>query len=207
MKATTMIMLGLTALIDSSSSFTTHSRVPTTSIATKPLTSSTPLQQRASPPSHLKAADLDTVALVVGQETYGLAAVAVGEALWSFLAAPSMSHAKVLIPAGVGAAVLVAVSGPLVTSGDASSVTLGLEIAAAVSALLGASYVARMVAPFSPSAKEIAFLGLLFSIAGFFSFSQNLVVDGFITLPNLPSLPFPELELGLGENIDVSTGM
>ena len=41
------------------------------------------------------------------------------------------------------------------------------------------SYVARLVAPNSPSPKEAAFAGLLVAIAGFFSFSQNLVVDGF----------------------------
>jgi hypothetical protein len=32
-------------------------------------------------------------------------------------------------------------------------------------------------------------VGLLVSIAGFFSFSQNLIVDGFVTLPSLPDLP------------------
>lgn len=41
------------------------------------------------------------------------------------------------------------------------------------------SYVARLLAPYSPSAKEAAFAGLLIAVAGFFSFSQNLVVDGF----------------------------
>jgi hypothetical protein len=65
-----------------------------------------------------------------------------------------------------------------------------------------ASYVARLLAPYSPSAKEAAFAGLLIAIAGFFSFSQNLVVDGFVTLPTLPSLPLPEMPLGLGESID-----
>ncbi len=117
-----------------------------------------------------------------------------------------MSHAKVLVPASVAAVVLAAVSGPMITSGDASSVALGLEIATGVSTLLGASYVARLIAPYSPSPKEIAFLGLLVAIAGFFSFSQNLVVDGFVTLPTLPSLPFslPEIPLGLGEDIDTS---
>merc|ERR1711957_674110 len=87
--------------------------------------------------------------------------------------------------------ILVGVSGPMVTSGDEASIRLGLEIATGTSVMLGASYVARLLAPYSPSSKEIAFLGLLVSVAGFFSFSQNLFVDGFISLPtvNLPSLP------------------
>eukprot|EP00578_Thalassiosira_sp_NH16_P001510 CAMPEP_0181140308 /NCGR_PEP_ID=MMETSP1071-20121207/35237_1 /TAXON_ID=35127 /ORGANISM="Thalassiosira sp., Strain NH16" /LENGTH=199 /DNA_ID=CAMNT_0023227255 /DNA_START=37 /DNA_END=636 /DNA_ORIENTATION=- len=124
-------------------------------------------------------ADLDTVALVAGQENYGFAIVALGEAIWSFAQAPSFAHAKVLAPASIAAVILVAVSGPMITSGDAGSVALGLEIATGVSILLGASYVARMVANYSPSPKEAAFAGLLVAIAGFFSFSQNLVVDGF----------------------------
>ena len=146
------------------------------------------------PPTAAPELDLDVVALVAGQENYGLAVVALGEALWSFLQAPSADHAlKTFGPAGVAAVILVAVSGPMVTSGDASSVTLGLEIATATSMLLGLSYLARLLAPYSPSPKEIAFLGLLISVAGFFSFSQNLVVDGFITLPSLPSVPLPQL--------------
>lgn len=101
-----------------------------------------------------------------------------------------MSHAKVLVPAIIAAIILVAVSGPMITSGaDVATTGLGLEIATGVSVLLGASYVARLVAPFSPSAKEIAFGGLLIAVAGFFSFSQNLIVDGFINLPTLPQLP------------------
>lgn len=139
-------------------------------------------------------ADLDTVALVVGQENYALAAVVVGEALWSFLKAPSVDHSKVLVVPAVSAAVLGLVSGPMVTSGDAASVATGLWIATGVSVALGANYVARMIAKYSPSPKEIAFLGLLVAVAGFFSFSQNLIVDGFVTLPSLPSvkvnLPF-----------------
>jgi hypothetical protein len=95
----------------------------------------------------------------------------------------------------------------MITSGDASTVGLGLEIAAGVSVLLGASYLVRLLAPFSPSPKEITFLGLLFAVAGFISFSQNLVVDGFVTLPNLPSLPLPQIPLGLGEDIDTSYGL
>jgi hypothetical protein len=80
----------------------------------------------------------------------------------------------------------------MITSGDASQVATGLTIATTVSVLLGATYVARMLAPFSPSPKEIAFLGLLAAVAGFFSFSQNLLVDGFVTLP---SIPLPSIDL------------
>ena len=152
---------------------------------------------RTHPSTLLPAAvpDLDVVGLVAGQENYGLAIVCVGEALWSFLQAPSFDHAKVFIPAGVATLVLVLVSGPMVMSGDTSQVGLGLEIATAVSVGLGASYVARMIAPYSPSPKEIAFLGLLVAIAGFFSFSQNLVVGGFMTLPSIPLPTLPSIDL------------
>jgi hypothetical protein len=137
--------------------------------------------------------DLDVIGLVAGQENYGLAIVCVGEAIWSFVLAPSLDHAKVLVPAAVAALILVVASGPMITSGDLGSVGTGLGIATGVSMALGASYVARLVAPNSPSAKEIAALGLLVALAGFFSFSQNLVVDGFVTLPDipLPHLPDP----------------
>lgn len=54
-------------------------------------------------------ADLDTVALVAGQENYGFAIVALIEAVWSFAQAPSLSHAKVLAPATLAAVILVAV--------------------------------------------------------------------------------------------------
>jgi ethanolamine utilization microcompartment shell protein EutS len=152
----------------------------------------------------LKAAvpDLDIIALVVGQENYGLAIVCLGEAVWSLVKAPSVDHAlKTLVPAGIAAGVLAAVSGPMVTSGDVGSVETGLWIATAVSVGLGASYVARLLAPFSPSPKEIAALGLLVAFAGFFSFSQNLLVDGFVTLPSidLPALPFT-IELPYSNN-------
>jgi hypothetical protein len=83
-------------------------------------------------------ADLDVVGLVAGQENYGFALVALSEAIWSFAQAPSLSHAKILAPASIAAVILVAVSGPMVTSGDAGSVALGLEIATGVSTLLGA---------------------------------------------------------------------
>ena len=139
------------------------------------------------------AADLEIVSLVAGQENYGLAIVAVGEALWSFSAAPSLDHAKVLVPATVSAVILAALSGPMITSGNADSVATGLEIATFVSIGLGLSYLARLLASYSPSPKEIAFGGLLVAIAGFFSFSQNLVVDGFVTLPSIPLPSLPSL--------------
>jgi hypothetical protein len=140
--------------------------------------------------------DLDTIAMVVGQENYGLAVVLLGEAIWSFTQAPSVDHGlKTLVPASVAAVVLCVVSGPMVTSGVPGSVSTGLLIATAVSVAMGGAYLARCLAPFSPSSKEIPAAGVLVAVAGFFSFSQNLVVDGFITLPSidLPSLPTIEL--------------
>ena len=89
--------------------------------------------------------DVDTIGLVVGQENYGLAAVCVGEAIWSFAQAPSMSNVKVLLPGVLAALVLGLVSGPMVTSGDTGSIGTGLFIATAVSIALGASYFARFV--------------------------------------------------------------
>lgn len=149
--------------------------------------------RKSASSTSLNVQDLSVIGLVAGQENYGLAVVCIGEALWSFLQAPSFSHAKVLVPAAIAAIVLVALSGPMITSGEASSVGTGLWIATGVSVGLGASYVARLLAPFSPSPKEIAALGLLVAVAGFFSFSQNLVVDGFVALPSVPSLPSVEL--------------
>jgi hypothetical protein len=142
--------------------------------------------------------DLEVVALVAGQENNGLALVCIGEALWSFVQAPSVSQIKVLVPAVLAAVVLFAVSGPMISSNDAAAVATGLWIATAASVGLGVSYVARLLAPYSPSPKEAAALGLVVAVAGFFSFSQNLVVDGFVALPTLPSLPpLPEINLNL----------
>lgn len=146
----------------------------------------------------LQQQDIEVIKLVAGQENYGLAVVCVGEAIWSFLSAPSVDHIKVLIPAGIAAAVLVLVSGPMITSGDVDSIGTGLWIATATSTALGVSYVARMIAPYSPSPKEIAGLGLLVAIAGFFSFAQNLLVDGFVVLPSLPSIELPDLSSIVG---------
>jgi hypothetical protein len=143
--------------------------------------------------------DLDTIALVAGQENYGLAIVCAGEAVWSFLQAPGdIGHAaKTLLPAGLAGLALVLLAGPMITSGDLPSVGTGLWISSFVSVALGSSYVLRLLSPYSASPKEAAGLGLLFAIAGFFSFAQNLIVDGFVTLPSLPSIAFPELNLDL----------
>jgi hypothetical protein len=145
---------------------------------------------------HAVVPDIEVTALVVGQANYGFALVCLGEALWSFLQAPSLDHAKVFIPAGVAAVILVAVSGPMITSGDVGSLGTGLFIATGLSLALGASYVARMVSPFSPSPKEIAFLGLMVAIAGFSLFSQNLIVGGFVTLPSIPLPALPDPSFG-----------
>jgi hypothetical protein len=145
--------------------------------------------------------DFGVIALVAGQENYGLALVSLGEGLWSFLAAPpprswSMA-AKVLVPAVTAAAILILISGPMITTAtsDDATVGTGLWIATAVSVALGLSYVARLVANFSPSPKEIAALGLLVAVAGFFSFGQNLVVYEFLTLPSLPTIELPAFQL------------
>jgi hypothetical protein len=147
--------------------------------------------------------DLDVIGLVAGQENYGLAAVLLGEGIYSFVQAPSMANIRILIPPVIAAGVLVAVSGPLITSGDLSSVGTGLWVATAVSTLMGASYVLRLMAPFAMVPKEIAALGLLVAAAGFFSFGQNLIVDGFISLPSipLPGIPMPPSDIGLDRGV------
>lgn len=140
--------------------------------------------------------DLDTVALVAGQENYGLAIVLLGEAFWSFGKAPSVDHGiKTLVPATVAALVLVLGSGPMITSGDVGSVATGLWIATFVSVAMGGAYLARCLAQYSPSPKEIPAFGVLVALAGFFSFSQNLVVDGFVTLPSIPLPTLPSIQL------------
>ena len=165
---------------------------PLDSLATDQVTTALDTIAAAVAPT-LNGLGMDTVSLVLGQENYGLAIVCVGEALYSFVQLPNLDNAKVLIPAAVASVVLVAVSGPMVTSGDPATVGTGLFIATAVSVALGSSYVARMLAAYSPAPKEAAFSGLLVAVAGFFTFSQNLVVDGFVTLPSLPTLPSIEL--------------
>lgn len=177
--------LGLLLMVAATCAFST---APPLSSSSRAILEKMP--QRTAPLS--ATPDLDVVALVAGQENYGLAVVCVGEAIWSFLQAPSFDHAKILVPAALAAVILGVVSGPMITSGVAADVSTGLFIATGVSVGLGLSYVARLAAPFSPSSKEVAALGLLVAIAGFFSFSQNLVVDGFVTLP---SIPFPEIKL------------
>ena len=162
-------------------------------------------QQQQSPSRPLVAldlapegVDLDTIALVTGQETYGLAIVSAGEAIYSFLQFPSFGNIPfVLLPGLLSAAVLGLVCGPMVTSGELSSVGTGLEIATLVSLVLGASYVFRLIGPNNNVPKEVSFIGILIATAGFFSYSQNLLVDGFITLPSieLPSFGLPSIEL------------
>uniref|UniRef100_A0A7R9WR52 Uncharacterized protein n=1 Tax=Craspedostauros australis TaxID=1486917 RepID=A0A7R9WR52_9STRA len=170
-----------------------HSVAPSTNFARRSTDAAvTATQLQAAVP------DLEVVALVAGQENYGLAIVCLGEGVWSLSQAPSLDHAlKTLGPAVVAAIVLGVVSGPMITSGDLDSVGLGLWIATATSVGLGGSYIARLLAPYSPSSKEIAALGLLVAIAGFFSFTQNLVVDGFVTLPSIPMPSLPSIDIQL----------
>jgi len=135
----------------------------------------------------------EDLALVIGQETYGFGIVILAEAIYSFSQAPSLEEIKVLIPGIIGAVLCAFVAGPMVTSGDPSSVALGLEIATGTSLLMGATYVSRLFQTLPTIPKEIAFLGLLVCFAGFTSFTQNLLVNGFISLPSIsiPSLPMP----------------
>jgi len=200
----TNIIASFALMLSSSMAFSPSSTTKIASITNKDVSSTFSQQTAFAPVTNSKTSleatpDLEVVALVAGQENYGFAIVAMGEAIWSFLEAPSLSHARVLVPATIAAIILVAVSGPMVTNAsDAASIKLGLEIATGVSVGLGASYVARLLSPYSPSAKEIAFGGLLVAVAGFFSFSQNLVVDEFITLP---TVPIPELPSIFPENV------
>ena len=69
-----------------------------------------------APPLELPGIDFTVIALVAGQENYGFAIVALGEAIWSFSQAPSLSHTKILVPAIVAFGLLVGVSGPIVTN-------------------------------------------------------------------------------------------
>ena len=159
-----------------------------TNKAVSPILLSTTTSLKATP-------DLEIVSLVNQQYNYALAVVCMGEGIWSFIQAPSLSHAKILIAPIVTSVILVLVSGPLLSSSTTDDVFLALSINTGLSVLLGASYILRMIAPYSPSPKEAAFLGLLVSVAGFFSFSQNLVVNEFVTLPSLPVIPLPSFQL------------
>lgn len=140
---------------------------------------------------------IQTIQLVISQENYGLAVVCLGEALWSFAQSPSLSNVKVVVPAIVATLVLVAVSGPMMTSASDSldSIGTGLWIATAVSVGLCGSYLLRLAAPYSESPKEAAAAGLLIALAGLASFGQNLIVNGFVILPSLPSIELPSVEL------------
>jgi hypothetical protein len=186
------LLLGLLAVFGTTS---VHAFVTPNLLAS----TSRPRLEPRQPSFHAAIPDLDTIALVAGQENYGLAIVCAGEAVWSFLQAPGdIGHAaKTLLPAGLAALALVLLAGPMITSGDLSSVGTGLWISSFVSVALGLSYVLRLLSPYSASPKEAAGLGLLFAIAGFFSFAQNLLVDGFVALPSLPSIALPEINLDL----------
>jgi len=156
--------------------------------AVSPILLSTTTSLKATP-------DLEIVSLVNQQYNYALAVVCMGEGIWSFIQAPSLSHAKILIAPIITSVILVLVSGPLLSSSTTDDVFLALSINTGLSVLLGASYILRMIAPYSPSPKEAAFFGLLVSVAGFFSFSQNLVVNEFVTLPSLPVITLPSFQL------------
>jgi hypothetical protein len=157
----------------------------------------TAARETRSPSSRLHATDMSVISLVAGQENYGLAVVVVAEGIVSlFKQGLSLGNVlRTVAPTILAAAVLVVVSGPMITSGVAGSVSTGLGIASAVSIGLLLSYISRLLTPSSSDdgSKEIAFLGVLIALAGFFSFSQNLVVDGFIQLPQveLPNV-FPK---------------
>lgn len=143
--------------------------------------------------------DLATMSLVTSQEVYGFGIVALGESIYSFSKDPNFGNVKVLVPGILTAIIMFAVSGPAVSSAsDMSSVGFGLQIASVMSLGMGLSYVARMLSPKTLTPKEVAFLGLLVSLAGFSSFSQNLIINGFITLPELPfDLPaLPHVDYG-----------
>jgi len=146
--------------------------------------SSTSLSLAPPPPS------LEVTSLVTTQEALGLAVCTTGEALWSLSQAPTVSQAlRVLGPALVASGILVIAAVPALQ--DTSNIGTGLTIASVVSLTLLVSYSLRLVSPVSESPKEIAFLGLLLSIAGTASFVQNLVVAGYVTLPTLPSIALP----------------
>ena len=166
-------------------------------ISSTPTTRTNQSRRRRSTQLTATVQDLDMVALVAGQENYGLALVVLGEGLYSFFQAPTnLSNLKVLFPPLIAAILLFAVSGPMITSGEIGSAGTGLWIATAISLALGASYIVRLLAPSYETLvpKEVAVIGLVVAMAGFFSFGQNLIVDGFVTLPSIPLpqiLPMP----------------
>lgn len=135
------------------------------------------------------APDLDVISLVVGQENYGLGIVCLLESAYSFFSVPiTLSNAiRTIIPGAIAAIVLFAVSGPMIASpgADLNSIGTGLWVATFVTVALSINYITRLIASYSETPKEVAALGLLVAIAGFFSFGQNLIVDGFVTLPSI----------------------
>ena len=139
------------------------------------------------------AADLNVVGMVSGKETYGFVVVAIWKTLWLFLQETLFNHAKVLITAITASGILIAISSPMVTFGDATSVTLGLEIATGMSILIGMLYVIHLLALYLPSLKEIAFLVLLLLASGLFSCPHILLTNKFVDLPSLTGIEMLKL--------------
>jgi len=138
--------------------------------------------------------NIDLISLAGEQENFGFAIVFLGEAIWSFIQRPSLSHAKILAPAILNAAILILVAGPPISSRDPTSLAFGLEVATACSFVMIGSCALRLANP-SPSPKEAAALGLIIAFAAFFSFSQNLLVGEFVTFPSIPLPHLPEIGL------------
>jgi hypothetical protein len=139
--------------------------------------------------TQLGVADLSQISLAASQENTGLAIVVVGEAVYSFTQAPSLGHAKILLPAIASAVVLFMVAGPPLDVPDVHMID-GLSVAAGVSAALMGCYYLRLTFP-SPSPKENAFGGLVIGFLGFASFVQNMFAGGWLSLPALPSISLP----------------
>ncbi|GMH55828.1 hypothetical protein TrVE_jg3448 [Triparma verrucosa] len=139
--------------------------------------------------TQLGVADLSQISLAASQENTGLAIVVVGEAVYSFTQAPSLGHAKILLPAIASAVVLFMVAGPPLDVPDVHMID-GLSVAAGVSAALMGCYYLRLTFP-SPSPKENAFGGLVIGFLGFASFVQNMFAGGWLAFPTLPSISLP----------------
>mmetsp|Transcript_8831 Transcript_8831/g.18317 ORF Transcript_8831/g.18317 Transcript_8831/m.18317 type:complete len:210 (-) Transcript_8831:518-1147(-) len=148
MRLFTAFVMAMPISMTSGFTTTTTTRPVSTSHAKLPFVSRpTTINPTSSTQLAATTPDLDVIALVAGQENYGFALVALGEGVYSFLQAPNFSNIKVLLPPVVGAVLLAAVSGPMITSGDAAAVGTGLWIATGTSLALGASYMLRLLAP------------------------------------------------------------
>jgi len=131
----------------------------------------------------------EQIILAITQENIGLGVVFIIEALYSFLKYPSLEHAVVLIGAALGSPVLFFFVSPMLNSGNPGQVSMGLEAAMGVSIFVALTYLIRMLNPSPYVAKEVPAFAILVCIAGFTSFSQNLLAIG----ASFPSLPLPEL--------------